>query len=59
LAVSEMCDAGHDLHFLHTGEAYAVHSRTGAITKFMRQKGVYEVEAEVPQWPGGPGQPTA
>ena len=56
LAVSEMCDAGHDLHFLHSGEAYAVHSRTGAITKFARQKGVYEVEAEVPRWSGGPGQ---
>ena len=56
LAVGEMCDAGHDLHHLRSGEAYAVRSRTGAIAKFARQKGVYEVEADVPQWTGGTGQ---
>ena len=59
LAVSEMCDAGHDVHFLSTGEAYAVHRETGEITEFVRQKGVYEITAHVLPYSGGDGQPQA
>ena len=57
LAVSEMNDAGHDVHFLRDGRAFAVHGTTGKITNFIRTNGVFELEVTVPRCPGGPGQP--
>lgn len=59
LSVSEMCDAGHDVHFFHTGEAYCVHRETGKIMTFTRRKGVFEIDAMVPPYSGGHGQPRA
>ena len=53
LSVSEMCDAGHDVHFFHTGEAYCVHRETSKVVKLKRRKGVFEVEAVLPPFPGG------
>ena len=47
LAVSEMTDAGHDVHFLANGRAYATHAGTGQETKFVRRNGIYELEIEV------------
>ena len=59
LAVSEMNDAGYDVHFFHTGEYYSVHPETGRKVMFQRRKGVYEIEAVVPSYRGGRGQPRA
>ena len=56
LAVSEMCDRGHDVHFLSTGEAYAVHRASGEVTAFERRKGVFEIAAHVIPYSGGSGQ---
>ena len=59
LSVSEMCDAGHDVHFLATGQAYALHRATGELTQFERRKGVFEIVARVLPYSGGSGQPQA
>ena len=64
VAVSAMCDAGHDVHFLASGEAYAVRRETGEVTEFERQKGVFEIVARVLPYSslvgaGGGGQPQA
>lgn len=59
LAVSEMCDAGHDVHFLHTGEAYSVLRETGEVTALVHRTGVCEIDAVVLPWSGGRGQPRA
>lgn len=59
LAVSEMCDAGFDVHFFHTGEAYGIHPATGRTVNFKKVRGVYEIEAVVPPCSGGHGQPRA
>ncbi len=61
LSVSEMNDAGHDVHFLtatatSAGRAFAVHNVSGQITPFVRSKGVFEIEAQVPAFQGKPGQ---
>lgn len=39
LSVSKMCDAGRDVHFLRTGEAYSVHRETCEVTALVRRKG--------------------
>ena len=59
LAVSEMCDAEHDVHVLASGEAYNVHRETGEVTMFTKQRGVYDITARVPLYSGGGGQPQA
>ena len=56
LAVSGMVDAGHDVHFLASGESFAVHKETGTITKFVRRRGVFEIDAVVPEFSGNDGQ---
>ncbi len=56
LSVSEMCDARHDVHFPASGEAFAVHKGSGQVTPFVRSKGVFEIEAQVPAFQGKPGQ---
>ena len=57
LSVADMNDAGHDVFFLANGEAYSVHRETGRVTNFARRKGVFEIDAEVPPYSGGSGQP--
>ncbi len=59
LPVSEVHDAGYDVHFFHAGEAYGVHPETGKTVKFARRNGVYEIEAVVPSYSGGHGPPRA
>ena len=51
LSVSEMCSAGHDVHFLRDGTGYAVH-KTGEITNFVCRNGVYEMDVVVEPWSG-------
>ena len=50
ISVAEMCDAGHDVHFLSNGRAYSVHAASGKVTPFTRRKGVFELEATVPRY---------
>ena len=57
LAVCDLNDRGHDVHFMHDGRAWAVHHRTGQVTNFERAGTRYEIVAEVmqPSVPQGPG----
>ena len=57
LSVADMNDVGHGVFFLANGEAYSVHRDTGRVTHFARRKGVFEIDAEVPPYSGGSGQP--
>ena len=57
VSVSEMCKAGHDVHFLADGKAYAGHCERGAVTPFINTKGIFEIEAMVPPYQGGSGHP--
>ena len=59
MSVAEMVDAGQDVHFLASGQAYAVHKATGEVTQFTRRKNVFELDVEVkPLRKGGfQGQP--
>ena len=47
LSVSEMNDAGHDVHFMADGRAYAVHSNSGETMRFTRRRGVCEIDVKV------------
>ena len=47
MSVAEMVDAGQDVHFLASGQAYAVHRDTGEVTQFARRKNVFELDVEV------------
>ena len=47
LAVADLNDKGHDVHFMADGRAWAEHKTSGAITKFRRVGGRYEFEAEI------------
>ena len=49
MAVSEMNDAGHDVHFYADGRAFARNVTTGQVTEFERKKGIFEMEVEVPR----------
>ena len=48
MSVADMVDAGQDVHFLASGQHYAVHRATGAVTSFVRRKNVFEIDAEIP-----------
>ena len=50
MSVADMMDAGNDVHFLASGESYSVHRETGVVTKFVRRKNVFEIDAEVPEY---------
>ena len=50
MSVADMVDAGNDVYFLSSGEYYAVHRQTGTITRFVRRKNVFEIDAEVPEY---------
>ena len=52
MSVADMNDAGQDVHFLASGQSYAVHRETGVVTKFVRKKNIFEIEAEVPPYSG-------
>ena len=54
VSVSDMNDKGHDVFFPHNGQAMAIHSSTGTITKFHRVGGRFEIEAEVVPAPNCP-----
>ena len=47
LAVSEMNDAGHDVHLMADSNHYAIHNVTGVVTPIFRDHGVYELDVEV------------
>ena len=47
MSVAEMVDAGQDVHFLASGQAYAVHKASGEVTQFTRRKNVFELDVEV------------
>ena len=47
LAVCDLNDNGHDVHFLASGKAWAEHISSGAITPFVRRGGRFDLEAEV------------
>jgi hypothetical protein len=47
MAVSEMTAAGHDVHFLANGTAFAKHTQTGKKTEFHLRRGIYEMDAVV------------
>ena len=46
LAVCDLNDKGHDVHFMHDRRAWAEHHVTKQITKFERVGGRYEIVAE-------------
>ena len=52
MSVADMVDAGQDVHFLASGQSYAVHRETGTVTKFTRKKNIFEMEAVVPPFSG-------
>ena len=52
MSVAAMVDAGQDVHFLASGQSYAVHRETGTVTKFTRTKNIFEMEAVVPPFSG-------
>ena len=52
MSVADMVDAGQDVHFLASGQNYAVHRESGVVTRFSRKKNVFEMEAEVPPFGG-------
>ena len=47
LAVCDLNDRGHNVHFMADGRAWAEHATTGARTPFTRRGGRYEIEALV------------
>ena len=47
MAVSEMAAAGHDVHFLADGTAYAKHNGTGKRTELHLRRGIYEMDCWV------------
>ena len=48
MSVLDMNDVGQVVHFLASGEIYAVHREMGMVTKFMRIEGIFQIDAEVP-----------
>ena len=50
MSVADMVDAGNDVHFLASGESYSIHRQSGVMTKFVRRRNVFEIDAEVPQY---------
>ena len=52
MSVADMVDAGQGVHFLASGQSYAVHRETGTVTKFTRTKNIFEMEAVVPPFSG-------
>ena len=50
MTVAGMNDAGQIVHFLASGESFAVHRESGMVTKFIRSKGVFEIDAAVPPY---------
>ena len=47
LAISELNDAGHDVHFTALHGAWAENTKTGEVTWFTRNNGIFEFEAEI------------
>ena len=47
ISVADMVDAGQDVHFLASGQSYAVHRETGEVTHFTRRRNVFELDVEV------------
>eukprot|EP00971_Amphidinium_carterae_P129575 2566262-Amphidinium_carterae.1 len=45
LAVSDMCQKGHDVHFLADGCAYAIHTQSKVRIDFACRDGVCEIDA--------------
>ena len=56
LAVCDLNDKGHDVHFMCDGRAWAEHRATGEVTQFERVGGRYEIVAEVVRPSGPPGR---
>ena len=50
VSVADMIDAGQDVHFMASGQSYAVHRESGLVTKFVRKKNIFEIEADVPSY---------
>ena len=47
MSVADMVDAGQDIHFLASGQSYALHRETGQVTYFQRRRGVFELDVQV------------
>ena len=48
VGVSDMNDAGQDAYLPASGQICAVHGETGMVTKFARNNGAFEFDAEFP-----------
>ena len=47
LALADLLDTGHDVHFMHEGKSWAEHVETGERIDFARRGGKFEFEVEV------------
>ena len=50
MSVVDMNGAGQDFVFSRVSSEFAVHRETVMVTKFIRSKGVFEIDAEVPPY---------
>ena len=50
VSVADMIDAGQDVHFMASGQSFAIHRESGVVTNFVRKKNIFEIEADVPSY---------